>query len=307
MLTVLVSFRAFPESSKPDQLQRASELLAKLLDRQTSDEQWRATEKEFEELPPSVSLPVLFPEIAKGMPGGWSYAAYNCFEPLHDRKAGSWGAYCVVNWLWCKQLACLQRRAEVSKVLLDLWAHPISYAGQMALVGGLCANHEAESKIAALFVDASADIRLRTEAAGCLLSQDEAKYHAAVVQFAETAPISFTPPGFMPYPQQLRRTLFDELARYNYSGIDPAVVRIGFGLLLDETERRQNANQSGSKVSYYGEFIHANALNTYLGTAFLPDRKLSIYPVPEGNELFWHDAVVKALDWWSKHKQEYAK
>jgi hypothetical protein len=177
----------------------------------------------------------------------------------------------------------------------------------MALLSGLCGSSDAENRIAALFRDATADIRLRTEAAGCLLGQDESRYHSAVAAFAEEAPIRFIPPGRMPYPQQLRRVLFDQLARHHYSGIDPAVIRIGFSLLLDETEGRRKASESGARVSYYGEFIHANALNSYLGTAFVPDHKEPIYGGSEGNERFWHDTVVNALDWWSKHKHEYAK
>ena len=253
MLTGLVCSRAFPQSGNTDQLQRASGLLAKLLDRETADDQWRATEKEFETLPPSVSLPVLFPEIAKGIPGGWSYAAYNCFEPLHDRKAGGWGEYCVVNWLWCKQLACLERRAEVSKVLLDLWAHPVSYWGQMALLQALCGTSDAESRIATLLHDASQDPRLRTEAAICLLWQHGSQYKSEVIAFAQQAPVRFDPPhsfGTMSYPLNLKARLFDQLAdKRHLPEIDPAVVRLGFGLLLDEAERQRKASESGIKAS----------------------------------------------------------
>ena len=303
----LLSFRAFPQETVKDDQQLARELLTKLLSRDISNEQWSAAEKEFEALTPNVALSVLFPQIAKGIPFGESYAAYNCYDPLHDRKVPGWGEFCIVNWLWCKQLACPQRRAEVSKVLLDLWAHPISYSGQMALLNGLCVSADAESRIAALFRDTTADIRLRTEAAICLLGQDQSKYHSAVVAFAKVAPIRFTPPGRMPYQQSLRRILFDALARYRYSDIDPAVLRIGFTLLLDETERRQKADESGVKVSYYGEFIYANALNTYLRTAFVPDHKQPIYAGSQGNERLWRDTVGNALDWWSKHQREYAK
>ena len=70
---------------------------------------------------------------------------------------------------------------------------------------------------------------------------------------------------------------------------------------------RQKADESGVKVSYYGEFIYANALNTYLRTAFVPDHKQPIYAGSEGNERLWRDTVGNALDWWSKHQREYAK
>ena len=284
--------------------QDASDLLTKLLSPETSDSQWSATEKRFETLPPSVALPVLFREIAKGIPGGYSYAAYNCSDPFRDRKVGGWGQFCVVNSLWCKQLACPLKRKEVAKMLLELWANPISDYGQMVLLEGLCWNPDAESRIAVLFRDGAANAGLRTQAAICLLHQDEPKYHAEVVAFAEKAPITFAPPGLHSYPLQLKRVLFDELASptHDKSGVDAAVVRLGFSLMLDEAGQ---AKQYGNKASDYGQFLYADRLNAYLGTGFEPDRKQPIYTGSEGNERFWHDTDINALSWWSRHKEEY--
>ena len=194
------------------------------------------------------------------------------------------------------------------KVLLDLWSHPISSYGHMALLRGLCADPDAESRIMELFRDGAADERLRTEAAACLLYQNGAKYYSEVVAFAEHAPIKFNQPESIPYNVSLRRRLFDELVSARHrsdSGVDPAVVRMGFTLLLDEAERQRKANQFGGKVSDYGQFIYADHLNSYLGTMFEPDRKQAVYAGNNGNERFWHETVVNALDWWSKHEREY--
>src|SRR5215813_10022926 len=70
VLTLLLSLRAFAQGDGADVTQRASELLTKLLSRDASDEQWSEAQNEFEGLPPSITLPVLFPEVAKGIPGG---------------------------------------------------------------------------------------------------------------------------------------------------------------------------------------------------------------------------------------------
>jgi hypothetical protein len=180
----------------------------------------------------------------------------------------------------------------------------------MILLQGLCGNPEASSKITALFRDTSADLRLRTETAVCLLLQDGAKYHPEVVRFAEEVPIKFSQPGRISYDLNLRRRLFDELTSIRHrseSGIDPTVVTMGFTLLLEEAEQQRKSNQSGGKGSYYGEFIYADYLDRYLGTSFEPKRNLSIYDGNDGNELFWHDTVVHALDWWAKHEQEYIR
>ena len=307
LLIILLSVlsAAFAEENLGADRQKASDLLSKLLSRTTSDDEWSADEKEFEALPANLTLPKLFPEVARGIPGGYSYAAYNCSEPIHDRKVPGWGEFCVANWLWCKQLSCGQRRAEVSEVLLRLWAQPITYYGEMTLLQGLCADPDAESRIGKLLADSSADVRLRTEAGRCLLLLDETQYHfSKVVTFAAEVPIRFAPPGTVSYSVHLRQGLFDALVSSPQpkSGIDPAVVRLGYSLLLDEAKQQRKAIGSGSKTSNYGQFIIADHLNSYLGTAFEPNRELSIYAGEEGNERFWHDTVVNALDWWSKHE-----
>lgn len=302
-----ISIASFAQDTSTRTGQDASDLLTTLLSPQTSDSQWSAAEKGFGTLPPNVALPLLFPEIAKGIPGGFSYAAYNCFDPLQDRKVAGWGRFCVVNSLWCKQLACPQTRKEVSRVLLELWPTPISEYGQMVLLQGLCGNPDVESTIAILFRDNAADLRLRTQAAVCLFQQAEPKYHAEVVAFAEKAPSRLNPSGLYSHPLSLRRQLFDELTSptHRKSGVDASVVRIGFSLLLDEADRQRQARQPGNKVSNYGLFLYADRLNAYLGTAFEPDRKQPVYAGSEGNELFWHDTAAKALSWWSGHKEEY--
>jgi hypothetical protein len=299
-----ISVAAFAQDTSTRSKQDASDLLTVLFSAQTSDSQWSSAEKSFNTLPPSVALPLLFSEIAKGIPGGYSYAAYNCFDPLQDRKVAGWGQFCVVNSLWCKQLACTQRPKEVSKVLLDLWARPISEYGQMVLLEGLCGNPAAESRIAILFRDSAADMRLRTQAAVCLLRQHEPIYHTEVVAFAEKAPITFTPPGPHSYALHLRRTLFDQLVSpgLRKSNTDAAVVRLGFGLMLDKAEQ---AKQYGNKVPDYGQFLFAAPLNAYLGADFEPDRKQPIYAGSDGNERFWHDTVVNAISWWSSNKEGY--
>jgi hypothetical protein len=184
VLTLLTSVCVLPQQAYSVDSLSASERLTEMLSLDTLDDEWSAAEKQFEALPTKAALPVLFPEVAKGIPDGFSYAAYNCSDPLRDRNVPGWGEFCVVNWLWCKQLACLERRDDVSTVLLELWSHPISFYGHMVLLQGLCHNPDAESRIAKLFRDSAADARLRTEAAVCLLFQDGTKYHREVVAFA---------------------------------------------------------------------------------------------------------------------------
>lgn len=301
---VWISVVAFAQPAPTRAVLAASDLLTELLSPQLPDRQWSAAAENFESLSPTVALPILFREIAKGVPNGYSYAAYNCFDPVQDRKVNGWGQFCVVSSLWCKQLSCTQRHNEVSKVLLELWANPISEYGQMVLLEGLCGNPDAKSKIAILFRDKAANMRLRTHAAACLLRQDEPMYHSQVVDFAEKVPITFSSPGLQPYSLQLRRVLFDELASptHSKSSVDAAVVRLGFGLMMDEAEQ---AKRYSGRVSDYGQFLYAERLNAYLGTAFEPRRQPPVYAGSDANERFWHDTAKNALVWWSNHKEEY--
>ena len=297
ILLILISIPAFaaPVQSPPES---ASALLHILLSPDTSDDAWKATETKFQALPANDALHALFPEIAKGLPRGATYAAYNCFEPTTDRKVRGWGEFCVAHWLWCKELACPMRRDEVSKALLELWSNPISSYGQMALLEGLRGNSNAESRIAALFRDSRVEPGLRTEAGVCLLYQDGRKYHGEVVALADQSRAA------------LRERLFDELAsppHQRVSGIDPAVVRMGFALLLDAADKQEKAQLREPIPSDFGQFLYANRLDAYLGTTFVPDRKLAIYAGDGGIERWYYDSATNARDWWSKHKQDYMK
>jgi hypothetical protein len=295
LLCSLISTSAFSQPAHSTD-RSASVLLTILLSADASDQEWKVAERQFQALPPEVAIRVLFPEIAKGMPGGGLYGIYNCSDPLRDRTLARWGEYCVANWLWCKQSACPERRKKALKVFLELWPQPTSLDGRMALLQELCRDPETEAKIAALFTDRVADSRLRTEAGVCLLYQDEAKYHREVVAFAEQS------------PPNLRRLLFNKLAypsQVPIPEVDPAVIRMGFALLLEEADKQANAKLRGQIISDYDQFLYASRLGAYLHTSFEPNQKSAIYTGTQGIERWYHDSVMNALDWWSKHKHEY--
>lgn len=290
VLWMLLCTYAFPQTTPQ---QSPSALLKTLLSQGLSDEQWKSVADQFQKLSTEDAIRVLFPEMAKGIPGGFSYAAYNCSEPLHDRKVPAWGEYCIVHWLWCERLTCPTHRDEVTAVLLELWAHPISRDGQMVLLSGLCGRSEAEERIAGLFRDDKADQELRTQAAICLLRRLQSeKYHEEIVAFAQqNGPVQ-------------RDQIFRALASPYHladSGIDPAVVCMGFELMDEEAAKRH-----GQSSSAFGEFIYASQLDKYLGTNFVPDSKLPAYQGREGVEHWYQESVTNARAWWAKHHHEYA-
>jgi hypothetical protein len=279
-----------------------AQLLQTLFSPQTSDEQWHSTADSFEKLPVETKIQALFPEIAKGLPRGNTYAAYNCSNPDTDRRVAGWGRYCVAGWLWCKALECGRSNPAVGKILLELWKHPLSTSGESALLEGLDYSSwvpEAEEPVRSLFNDSEADPHLRKQAALSLLQHFGTKYHAEVV-------------GFALYSQgDMRDTIFKVLAEPPHarlSGIDPAVVRMGFWLLFDKVDKDEEAfARDGVLRSQIGASIVVNSLETYLGEKFTPDYKLPKYQGEQGRDALCREATENTMAWWSKNKDRFAK
>jgi hypothetical protein len=146
--------------------------------------------------------------------------------------------------------------------------------------------------------DSDVDAELREQAAACLLHHFGAKYQHDVVEFARFS------------PHEIQDLLFRELVsppHARVSGVDPAVVRIGFCLMFEEmagNEDRFAHGRVGS--SYYGAFLPANQLGTYLGENFTPDYKLPKYQGEHGKEIWYRETVENAFARWLTNKERYA-
>jgi hypothetical protein len=279
----------------------AARLLETLLSPDTSDEQWRQAADLYRELPVDVAIRTLYREIAKGIPNGMSYAAYNCSDPGRDRHIGSWGRYCVANWLWCKTMSCGREHSKVGKTLLGRWTQPQSVYGQGVLLSALDYYNwvpEAEEPVRKLFTDSQADSGLRAQAAACLLHHFGTKYQHDVIGFALFS------------SHEIRDLLFRQLVALPHarvSEVDATVVRMGFWLMFEELAKNEDrfAHRSVGG-SYYGAFLSANALGAYLGEGFTPDYKLPKYQGERGRELWYRETAENALTWWLKKKERYA-
>ncbi|MGA2510511.1 MAG: hypothetical protein ABSG27_09780 [Candidatus Acidiferrales bacterium] len=300
-IMLLVAGFVLAGASRADDFTPA-QLLETLLSPQTSDQQWQSTEGAFEKVPVETRMQTLFPEIAKGLPGGWTYAAYNCSNPDTDRRVPGWGRYCVANWLWCKALECGRANPQVSKTLLELWSGPLTTPGESALLAALDSNSrvpEAEEPVVSVFKDSDADPHLRQQAVLCLLRHLGTKYHAEAVAYALAS------------QRDVRDVIFKELVEPPHarlSGIDPAVVRLGFWLLFEEMNRNEeDFAHDGAVRSQYGAAMIANHLGTYLGEKFTPDYRLPEYQGEQGREAMWRETTGNALNWWAKNETRFAK
>jgi hypothetical protein len=279
----------------------AVRLLETLLSPENSDEPWRRAADSFRELPVDVAIRTLYPAIAKGIPNGMSYAAYNCSDPSRDRYIGGWGRYCVANWLWCKTMSCGREHSKAGNILLELWTQPQSVYGQSALLSALDYYNwvpEAEEPVRKLFTDSRSDSGLRAKAAACLLHHVGTKYQHDVIGFALFG------------SHEIRDLLFRQLVSAPHarvSGVDATVVRMGFWLMFEELTKIEDrfAHRSVGG-SYYGAFLSANALGEYLGEQFTPDYKLPKYQGEQGRELWYRETNENALTWWLKNKERYA-
>jgi hypothetical protein len=272
-----------------------------LVSPKTSDQAWQVAVDSFLALPADAAVRALYPEIAKGIPGGHSYAGYNCSDPQRDRHVPDWGRYCVVNWLWCHTISCSKAQPPIGTTLLELWQQPLSAHGQDVLLSTLDTYAwvpEAEEPVHSLFFDKQANSGLRLRAAACLLRHFGMKYHGEVVSFALSG------------PRDTRDFLFRELADSPHalvSGVDPAVVRLGFQLLLEESAQHENlVAHHAVTSSYYGEFLYANLLGKYLGHPFAPDRRAQFRQGGQGNEDWYRTTAENAYRWWLLNKDDYA-
>ena len=285
LVILCVFLRPLLQADSPE-----SRLLEALLSPQSSDEEWQQTAEAFRELPADAAIRALYPEIAKGLPNGMSYATYNCSEPSRDRHVTGWGRYCVAGWLWSQTISCGRKCANLSETLLELWTQPQSTYGHSELLSALdyyAWVPEAEDKVRTLFRDSKANTGLRTQAAGCLLRHFGGKYHGDVVQFALFS------------NHEIRDGLFRQLASPSHtriSGVDPAVVRMGFWLMFEALSKNEERfAHGGVGSSYYGAFLSADALTTYLGERFTPDYRLAKYQGEEGKELWYRESIENAL------------
>ena len=299
--TVLLVFTLTNISPAQDGDTSPAQLLEILLSPQTSDEQWHSTSDFFEKRPAEAKIRALFTEVAKGLPEGFTYAAYNCSSPDTDRRVSRWGRYCVAKWLWCEALQCGKPNPQVGKILLELWNTPTSIQGVSVLLAALDYNSwvpEAEESVRSLFKNTDGDPHLRAQAALCLLRHFGSRYHGEVVGFALFS------------PRDIRDVIFKELVEppHGRLGIDPVVVRMGFWLLYDEVAKNEEAfAYVGILPSQYGAFLIADRLANYLGVKFTPDYRRPKYQGEQGREALWREATENALAWWPKNKDRFTK
>jgi len=258
-----------------------------------ADVLWRdrqEAERRLKEMPSGEVLPVLLPEIAKGMPGG---PIWNSAGPEHDRRApGGWQVYYTINRVWKHHLKVAPSE-DIGNLLLVLLKEANTSAARVAVVDGLLRHWvpEAEKPVSELLQEKDEDYSVRRSSAQVLLRHMGVAYHSKVLEIVRLE------------SGQLKYALFVLLLESAYakqSGVDPGVVCLGFGMI--EGERKANPGSASA-----GYFI-ARSFEGYLNQKFVPDSHLGKYKGEYGlNVNFFRDTVNNALKWWAENKQRYKK
>ena len=114
-------------------------------------------------------------------------------------------------------------------------------------------------------------------------------YHEAILAISKSA------------PRKDREGWLDLLVDSRHkaeTGVDPAVVRLGFDALAEERQASPNY--------VHGAYFIASDMGKYLGQTFTPDPRLDQYRGEHGlRESFFADTVKNAVVWWEKNRHRY--
>lgn len=256
----------------------------------TSWQDRQKVEERLKQLPSDEVLPILFLEVAKGMPDGpiWSSAG-----PSHDKNAlPEWQAYYAVYRVWKYHLKGAPSQV-MGELLLTLLKEANTPAAKITVIDGLFRHWipKAEKPIAELLQDSREDYTVRWSSAQVLLRHIGIAYHNRVLEMAKSE------------SGQLKYRLFVLLVEPPYekqSGVDSDVVCLGFGMI--EEERKADSDYDSTA------YFIARYLETYLNQRFAPDQYLKKYQDKHGlNDSFFRDTVDNALKWWTENMLKYNK
>lgn len=233
-------------------------------------------------------LGALLPHVSKGMP---SLPVWNSLGRDHDREAPiEWQVFYAVDRSWRHHLRGA-RSEKLGALLLELLSRAETASGRQRVLFDLSRHWhlDAEQPLQELVTEAEQDLIVRLAAGFDLMLHRGEAYHEMFIDLATGS------------SGDERREWWNLLVNPRHksiTGIDPAVVRLGFDVLAEELE----ANPDYVHGAY---FIVCN-LGNYLDHEFKPDQSARKYRGGHGlMDVFFADTVERALAWWEEHRSDY--
>jgi hypothetical protein len=233
-------------------------------------------------------LSALLPHVSKGMPAP---PIWNSLGREHDREAPiEWQIYYAVDRSWRHHLRGAPSE-ELGALLLVLLERADSVLGRQRILFDLSRHWhpDAEEPLRRRMLDPEQDLLVRRPAAYALVLHRSGAYHDTFLDLASGS------------TGEERREWWKLLADPRHkgaTGIDPAVVRLGFDVLAEEMEANPD--------HVHGAYFIACTIGGYVEQEFKPDQDSRKHRGPHGlRESFFADTVENALAWWEAHRGDY--
>lgn len=241
--------------------------------------------KEFDAEP---VLGALLPHVSKGMPSLpiWSSAGRE-----HDREAPvEWQIFYAVDRSWRHHLRGAASE-ELGALLLELLSRAETALGRQRVLFDLSRHWhpDAEEPLRQLMMHPEQDLIVRLAAGFDLMLHRGKVYHETFLDLAA---------GSTGDEKMEWWNLLVDPRHKSETGIDPAVVRLGFEVLAEERETNPDY--------VHGAYFIACHLCDYAERDFKPDQDQRKYRGRHGlNDSFFADTVERALAWWEENRHDY--
>lgn len=233
-------------------------------------------------------LDALLPHVSKGMP---SLPIWNSAGREHDREAPvEWQIFYAVDRSWRHHLRGAPSE-ELGALLLELLSRAETGFGRQRALFDLSRHWhpDAEDPLRDLMVDPEQDLIVKLAAGFALMLHRGEAYHGTLLDLAS---------GSAGDEKREWWNLLVDPRHKSETGIDPAVVRLGFEVLTEEREANPDY--------VHGAYFVACNLGDYLGHEFKPDQRQRKYRGQHGlRDSFFADTVDRAFTWWEENRHDY--
>jgi hypothetical protein len=279
------------EPKMPPDDAAAKKLLDRMTDPKVSFDDRRDTEDELVKLSPDAVLPLILPQVGKGMPKGGIWNSLGTRE--HERTGPvRWQIWYAVNRVWSKEIERVPS-AKRGETLLGLLNKVAKGDERYYVIYALTHdwNPVAEADVAKLLRDPHEASKIRLVAGLALILHGKESYRDVMLAAAAKGDLAE------------RERWFELLSDPVYKkrmGVDARVTRLGFKLIEEERAKTPGA--------IHGAYFLALKAGRYVGEEFAPSPHDPRYR-GDGRltDQYFIDTVDNAQRWWAKNRPKVDK